>query len=213
MSTGILRPLNYFSSPAFLRADLKAGVLRSRFGTRMLGISEDFLRGFVAACEHETGPATALILRRCGRLFGGRLARRFEEELGAYLGTPLRDRAMADFDILLQDLWSGTGLGELVVDWSCGQRGFLAIKLVNSPMQDIGPKGHIADDMFCGIIEGFIAHFTSESLSCVQTGDVRLGDKGGTTFILAGAELLPKVESFVKAKRPHNEIVTELRGG
>lgn len=49
-----LRPLNYFSRDSFLRTDLTAGVLRSQGGTRLLGVGEDFLRGFVAACEHET---------------------------------------------------------------------------------------------------------------------------------------------------------------
>ena len=65
-----LRPLNYFSHPAFLQVDLKAGVLRSRGGARLIGVNEDFLRGFVLACEHEVGPATPLILRRCGQRFG-----------------------------------------------------------------------------------------------------------------------------------------------
>lgn len=58
--------INYFTDPAFLSFDNRAGILRSRGGTRMLGVSEDFLRGFVDACEYETGQATPGILRRCG---------------------------------------------------------------------------------------------------------------------------------------------------
>jgi hypothetical protein len=77
-------------------------------------------------------------------------------------------------------------------------------------MQDIGPKGHVADDMFCGIIEGFLDHFTQEPLSCVQTGDLRLGDKQGTTFILAAAELLPRLQASVAAKTPHLQLVAQL---
>ena len=55
--------LNYFTHPAFLSFDSAKGVLTSRGGTRMVGISEDFLRGFVVACEYEAGEAT----RREGR--------------------------------------------------------------------------------------------------------------------------------------------------
>jgi hypothetical protein len=204
------RPLNYYSGPLFLQSDLKQGVLRSRSGVRLVGISEDFLRGFVIACEHETGPATALILRRCGQLFGQRLASRCAAELGSYLGRSLPDCAMGEFDLLLQDLWRGCGLGELVVDWSRGQFGFLAVSLANSPMQNIGPQGHVADDMFCGVIEGFLNHFSSDSLSCVQTGDARLGDRGGTTFILGSPELAERVKALVERGVPHTNLVGQL---
>jgi hypothetical protein len=206
------RALNYFSSPAFLRADLKAGVLRSRGGTRLVGINEDFLRGFVIACEHETGPATILILRRCGRRFGERLARRCEHELSSYLGRGLRDCSMAEFDLLVQDLWRGCGLGDISIGWPSGQHGFLPVKLRNSPMQDIGAKGHVADDMFCGVIEGFIEHFAASSLRCVQTGDERLGNKEGTTFILTGPELQPRLAELLERKNSHAEITARLGG-
>ena len=208
-----LRPLRYFSSPAFLQADVKAGVLRSRGGTRLVGISTDFLRGFVTACEHETGPATPMILRRCGQFFGSRLGKRYEGELSRYLGQGLRDATMGEFDILIKDLWDGCGLGDLTIDWSAGAQGFLPVRLAHSPMQDIGPQGHVADDMFCGVIEGFVNHFSGDNLTCVQTGDARLGDKEGTTFVLAGAELLPRLQSLVKASTPHAQLVAQLRGG
>lgn len=207
-----LRPLRYFSSPAFLQTDLKTGVLRSRGGTRLIGISADFLRGFVSACEHETGPATPLILRRCGQFFGRRLGKRYEGELTRYLGQGVRDITMGEFDILIKDLWEGSGLGELTIDWTAGHRGFLAAQLAHSPMQDIGPRGHVADDMFCGVLEGFLNHFSADSLTCVQTGDERLGNKGGTTFILAGAELVPRIQALVQAATPHSQLVAQLRG-
>jgi hypothetical protein len=204
------RPLNYYSGPLYVRSELKSGVLRSRSGVRLVGISEDFLRGFVAACEHEAGPATALILRRCGSLFGRRLASRCEAELSAYLGHGLADCMMVEFDILLQDLWRGHGLGELGVDWSRGQFGFLSVKLAHSPMQDIGPKGHVADDMFCGVLEGFLGHFSNDTLSCVQTGDIRLGARDGTTFILATAALLPRVKTLAASGVAHSKLVEQL---
>ncbi|MBL9008306.1 MAG: hypothetical protein JNJ46_28860 [Myxococcales bacterium] len=209
---GALRPLNYFSSPQFVRSDLKAGVLRSRGGTRLIGISEDFLRGFVVACEHETGPATSLVLRRCGRFFGARLARRCEDEISSYLGRSLRDGTMSEFEVVLQDLWTACGMGELRIDWSRGQFGFLSAKLVNSPMQDIGPKGHVADDMFEGVIEGFIDHFAGDDFTCIQTGDVRLGDREGTTFVLVPRDWVSRVRTLLAGKTAHSQLVAQLSG-
>lgn len=206
----VLAPLNYFTSPNFLRADLQAGVLRSRGGTRLVGLSADFLRGFVRACEHEAGAATPVILRRCGLFYGGRLARRIEGELNAHLTAPLRDCLMLEFDGLLKDLWCGLGMGELEVGWPCGQRGFLPVTLVNSPLQDIGPSGHVADDTFCGLLEGFFGHFATDGLTCLQTGDLRLGDKAGTTFILAVPDVLPRLQSLIRSKTAHAAIVSQL---
>ncbi len=207
------RPLNYFSSAAFLTTELKAGVLRSPGGARLVGVNEDFLRGFVLACEHEAGPATVLILRRCGRRFGSRLAERCEKELNGYLGRSLRDLTMSEFDVLVRDLWRGLGLGDIAIGWAHGQNGFLPVKLVGSPMQDIGPKGHVADDMFCGVIEGFIGHFAVATLTCIQTGDVRTGSKEGTTFVLVGPELQPRIEPLIGNKTAHSEIIAQLGRG
>lgn len=205
-----LRPLNYFSRDSFLRTDLTAGVLRSQGGTRLLGVGEDFLRGFVTACEHETGPATVLILRRCGRFYGAGLARRCEAELSGYLGRALRDCTMNEFQVLIEDLWRGFGLGRIQIDWSLGKYGFLAIKLTSSPMQDIGPKGHLSDDMFAGVLEGFFGHFASDGLTCVQTGDARMGDKEGTTFVLVPQESAPRVHALITARTSHSKIVQQL---
>jgi uncharacterized protein len=204
------RELNYFRHPNFLRCDIQAGVLRSRGGTRFVAISEDFLRGFVTACEDEAGPAAALVLRRCGEFFGARLARRFEAEIGQFAGVSLRDRQMAEFDELIRDLWRGCGLGDVEIDWARGERGFLAVRLVDSPMQDIGPSGHVGDDMFCGILAGFFGEFCDAEMRCVQTGDLRLGDREGTTFIVAPFEVAKRVEGMRANRSRHSEILAAL---
>jgi len=205
------RELNFFTHPSFLNLDVRAGVLRSRGGTRMLLISDDFLRGFVAACEHETGPAASLVLRRCGEFFGARLARRLEAEVGQFSGVSLRDRRMVELDVLIRDLWRGCGLGAIEVDWSCGEFGFLAIRLAQSPMQDIGPSGHVGDDMFCGVLGGFFGEFSEADLRCVQTGDLRLGDREGTTFIVAPFAIAKRIEGMRANQARHAEIVASLR--
>ena len=203
--------LNYFTHPAYLRLDVKAGVLRSRGGTRMLVVNDDFLHGFVTACEHEAGPAATLILRRCGEFFGGRLARRFEAELGSFAGVSLRDRRMVELDALIRDLWCGCGLGEVEIDWSAGEHGFLPIRLKDSPMQDIGPSGHVGDDMFCGIFGGFFAEFCGSDMRCVQTGDARLGDRDGTTCIVAPFEIARRIEGLRANRSRHADVVAALR--
>jgi len=79
-------------------------------------------------------------------------------------------------------------------------------------MQDIGPSGHVGDDMFAGILCGFFAGFCDADMRAVQTGDLRLGDKEGTTFIVAIVEIVRRVEGMRANKQRHSEIVAALAG-
>lgn len=202
--------LNYFTHPSFLSFDQKQGVLRSRGGTRLCVVSEDFLRGFVNAVEHETGQATPIILRRCGKFFGERLARRFETELTEFSGVSMRDRAMYEFSALIQDMWLGCGMGEISVNWEMGQHGFLPVTLTGDPMVELNAGSHKMDDLFAGILEGFMGHFAGGELACVQTGDERLGSPEGTTFVVAKPDLVSRVEPLVQQNTPHSDIVRQL---
>jgi hypothetical protein len=78
-------------------------------------------------------------------------------------------------------------------------------------MQDIGPRGHTGDALFCGILEGYLGHFADAGLTCVQTGDLRLGNREGTTFILAFEALSARVQQLANVeKQPHSAILATL---
>ena len=204
------RNLNYFTSPDYLHLAEASGVLQSRGGTRMRAVSEDFLPGFLSACEQEAGKAAPVILRSCGSFLGGHLARRFASELSRYAGISLRDRSMLELEGLLEDLWNGCGYGTLSIDWAKSSAGIIPVRLENSPMQDIGPQGHSSDDLFCGVFEGFIGYFAESGLRCIQTGDLRLGDKEGTTFILGFEDGIKRIQSLLAEKQTHSRIVERL---
>lgn len=204
------RQLNYFSRPDFLRYDVRGGVLRSPGGTRMLAVSRSFLRGFVAACLHEAGPATGLILRRCGEFLGSRMARRMDAELGQAAGISLRDRTMAEFDALVRDLWFAYGLGEIDVDWSRGQHGFLAIQLIDSPTRDLGDNTLTGDPLLCGLLGGLFGGFGDVALRCVHTGELAQDTRAGSSFIVAPDAMVKQVEDLRSVDTPHAEIVASL---
>jgi predicted hydrocarbon binding protein len=203
------RRTDYFTQGGFLDLDVRTGVIRSKGGTRMLGVSEDFLRGFVIALEAETGPAAPAVLRRCGEFFGQRLARRFEAELGQHAEISLRDRTMAELDALIEDMFMGCGLGSLTVRWDLGQHGVLAFDLEQSPMQDIGPSGHVGDDLLAGVLHGFFATFCDGPMRCIQTADLRRGDRA-TKFVLVAEAAANEVDQQLARGSKHDEVVAYL---
>lgn len=202
--------LNYYSREDYLNLDVQGGTIATAAGTRVIGVNQDFLRGFLKAIEFECGQAMPQIVRKCGVKFGSRLGQRFETELFNFSSTSTRDRAMIEFDYLLKEMWSRHGMGQLDVDWTCGQYGFMPMALDGSPTKDLGPKGHEGDFLFAGILEGFFSYFTDEAMFCVQTGDERLGSKDGTTFIVAPMEIAEKAETMAAEEIRHRDIVQKL---
>lgn len=205
----VRKNLNYFTSPEFLSFDVDKGVLNSRSGVRMIAINDDWLRGFVGALETEAGQATPAILRRCGEFFGDRLAQRFEREISDFAGVPLRDRTMNEFTVLLEDLWVGCGMGKIEVDWARSST-CLPVRLHHSPMQDIGPSGHVGDDLFGGVLLGFFGRFSEQRLEIFQTGDERLGDRDGTTFVLGPKAVVERIRALKADGLRHRELLDKL---
>jgi predicted hydrocarbon binding protein len=203
------RRTDYFTSPGFVTLDSKTGVLRTRGGTRMLGVSEDFLRGFCVALEYEIGSSAPAVLQRCGEFFGQRLARRFESEIGQFSEMSIRDRTMVEFDALVVDMFSGCGMGALRVHWDLGRFGFLAIDLDSSPMQDIGPSGHVNDDMFAGTLLGFFGTFCDGPMRCLQTADYRRGDRA-TKFVVVPEASSEEISTMMGRGSKHDAIVAYL---
>lgn len=203
------RGCKYFSAPSYLGYSVEKGVLRASSGSRLVAVNDEWLRGFVAALDHETGAAASGILRRCGVTFGRRFAQRFESEVTTMGSVHLRDRTMNEFCILLDDLWMSSGMGKLKLDWTHVER-FVSVRLEGSPMQDIGSSGHTGDELFAGVLEGFFSHFSDAPLQVLQTGDERLGDREGTTFLVGAPDAIEVARKLHGESQRHSEIVRAL---
>ena len=185
-------PLNYFGSPVVHPQRATGRCAAQPRWARLVGDQRRLSAWLRAGLRAQTGPATGLVLRRCGSFFGARLARRSEAELSVYLSRSLRATARRQSSPSwcrpVAEQRHGRAPHRLVarsVRLSFG-------KLLNSPMGHRA-QGAPADDLFEGLIEGFLGHFTDESLTCIQTGDLRLGDKDGTTFVLVPPDLGARV--------------------
>ncbi|MBC7794589.1 MAG: hypothetical protein H7Z43_12870 [Clostridia bacterium] len=200
--------LDVFSSPSYLTFDVRKGVLASRMGTRLCLLSEDFLNGFINACEYETGPAAPLVLRKCGRTFGARLARRFEDEASKEAGIAMRDRMMAELDELLRDFWGTYGLGALAIGWSQAARGVLPVSLKDSPMAR-GAGAARGDEIMTGMLEGFINHFGVASMRVVQTRVA--GADGLAEFVAVPESVEEKAKALVAEGASQATILQQLQ--
>lgn len=202
---------NFFSSD-YISTDVEKGVILSKGGTRLISLTEDFLKGFRNALIDETGPANRLVFYNCGKNWGLNMARRFEKEISNYYGTELKDLSMAFFDSQLKEFWLRYGWGEIDINWhQASETGIFDIKIKNPAFSSVfAETENFSDDIFAGILGSFFSYFSNQDLICFQTGFDSNQSEGTSLFVLGIKPRLKDVEDMISSKISHNEIMQKL---
>ena len=75
-----LPPTPHFERDDYLSGDFDAGTLTTTFGTRVIVLPEELIRGLHEALEFETGRAWSIVCYSCGRNWGARLMQMMQNE-------------------------------------------------------------------------------------------------------------------------------------
>jgi predicted hydrocarbon binding protein len=203
-------PGNYFASDAYIQSDLEMGLLENRRGDRLLAIPETLIQAIYSGLDRETGQATRLVLMNCGRWWGKNFYTRFREELTEYYGQPMANLSMAEFLQCLQQCWVTHGWGKIDLDQSHQNRGFLVIKIWNSPFASQAPKGTLpACNLEAGILSAFFSQLTGKDLHCVQTTCESLG-ADCNHFVVGLRKRVQPAEVMVENQVDHESIMEKL---
>lgn len=200
---------NFFAASRYCHTDVRRGWTENRLGTRIIALTEDFLRGFRTAVMDECGPAADVVFKSVGRRWGELLAKRFEKEMTAFYGLPLRDFIVAMFQACLTELFSQHGWGKLRLDLSRHDRGLILVHLENAIMGDLVPQAdQPVDTLFAGIFAGFFSQLAGQPLDCKQTTCRACGDDKARFIITLQARLTAVAENGTQ--RNHEAIWQQL---
>ena len=203
-------PGNYFASDLYVRGSLELGLLENRRGDRLLAIPEPLLKAIYAGLEKETGQASRLVLYNCGRWWGKNFYARFCEELSDYFKKAIAELSMVEFLQSLQQCWKTHGWGQIRLDTTYRERGFLEIEIQQSPFTAYAPKGQSAmGDLERGILEVFFSQLTGRELQCIQTSCDSKGDDANR-FILGLPKRMQSAEAMVSEGQPHQVVMQAL---
>ncbi|HEY9763755.1 MAG TPA: V4R domain-containing protein [Trichocoleus sp.] len=203
-------PGNYFASDLYVRGSLELGLLENRRGDRLLAIPESLLKAIYAGLDKETGSASKMVLYNCGRWWGKNFYARFCEELSDYYGKPMADLAMVEFLQSLQQCWQTHGWGQIHLDTTYRERGFLVVDIWRSPFTAYAPKGQRpSGSLEQGIIEVFFSQLTGRELKCIQTSCDSKGDDCNR-FVLGLEKRLQAAETLVTSGQSHQSIMQAL---
>jgi uncharacterized protein len=202
-------PGNYFATDTYVRGDLEMGLLENRQGDRLLALPETFIQAIYAGLEKETGQASRLVLFNCGRWWGKSFYARFSEQITDYYGISLSEMPMVEFLQSLQQCWITHGWGKIDLDQSYQHRGFLIIKIWNSPFATLAPK---VDQPVChleaGVLTSFFSKLTGRELHCVQTTCESMG-ADCNRFVVGLPKRLEPAETMV-TNLNHEAIMQQL---
>jgi predicted hydrocarbon binding protein len=171
-STGFTLRLkgNIYARPDFFKTDVKKGVTRSAFGTRMCALTSDFLLGFRDALIYECGRSFAPVLKACGRRWGEVFIRRFDRELSQVYQASLADLPAGLVHTCLAEYFAAHGWGQLAVDLSKCSSGLILVRLKNSVLPDlIRESDRPVDYLFTGAFAAIFSFFAGTTLDALQT--------------------------------------------
>jgi hypothetical protein len=203
-------PGNYFAQDLYVRGSTELGLLENRRGDRLLAIPEPLLQAIYTGLEKETGQASRLVLYNCGRWWGKNFYARFCEELADYYQQPLANLAMAEFSQALQQCWKTHGWGQIKLDMTYRDQGFLGVDIWHSPFTKAAPASQTpSGDLERGILEIFFSQLTGRELCCAQTSCLSKGDDCNR-FVLGLEKRLQRLSSLVASGQPHSSIMQTL---
>lgn len=196
-----------FYEQDYFRHDLRHGTLFNRYGTKMCFMPSELMLALKQILAEETGDAWTGILKRAGRIWGRRVARRFEQEVTAYYGRPLHEMPVRELMRILEGHFAYHGWGDLALDFDRAEHGFIMARLSNSAFVEItGRSPRPVDSLVCGLLSEFFCQLSERTdIDCVETECSAMG-LPRCRFVVGIAPRLAIVERMVEQGRTHDEI-------
>ena len=195
----------------YFEHNLAKGTLFNRSGTKMCMMPSELLLGLQKALEDETGPAWRMILKRCGEIWGRRVAKRFQKELTDFYGRPLHDLPMREFAQLVESHFRYHGWGNLKLEFSHAEAGLITARMENSAFVEVvGASEYPVDGLVSGLLSQLIAEGSErDDIECYET---QCSAQGAPycRFIVGIGGRLSKLDEWVEEGLEHEEIMTRL---
>lgn len=205
-----MEPIPFFEDD-YLRHDLRRGTLFNRSGTKMCYMPSEMVTALVTVLREETGDSWTAVMRRVGRLWGRRVAKRNAREFSDFYQRPLHDLPAKELAVLVEGFFRYSGWGLLTLDFSHARHGFITARLDNSAFVEVvGASDAPVDSIVAGLLAEFFAQVSERpDLDCIETECASMGAPA-CRFIVGIAARINPAERMRAARSTHDEIISEL---
>ena len=200
-----------FYEDDYLKHNLRRGAVYNRSGTKMCMLPSELLLGLHQTLEEEVGEMWHDVMGSIGRIWGRRVAERFERETTEYYNRPLHELPMAEFARLLEGFFRYNGWGLLKVDFSLASSGLLSARLENSAyVEIIGTAERPVDNIVAGLLGALVARVSErEDVVCYETECAAMGAPC-CRFVVGISARLRSVPDWVSSGMSHEMIMGQL---
>lgn len=166
------RPVHYpyFLRPDYLKGSAHEGTIRTKAGDRVIALPEELIQGLHRAIAFETGRALPVITYTCGRRWGARVVRRWEEAWRQSYQERMEASEYPIFENWLVQAFRFHGWGELEIDFSMEDTGivqfFLKDCVLAKLLADI--EEPMVGDIFAGLFASLTSWIVGRELECAQ---------------------------------------------
>ena len=203
--------LERFFSQDSNRYDLSAGTAYNAAGSRVIYLSTDVVKGIHQALVEETGPAWRLILKNCGTLWGRRVAKHLDHELGLIFNVNPAELPVAEYLKLVEGYFSTHGWGLMKLDLSKAEsHGVITATLENSLFSEVlDQETSRVDYLVAGVLRSLITHIAGHDLDCHEIASTRSGSPHGF-FAITAASRLEALESRIEKGESADTLLASL---
>lgn len=212
LSAATNRSLPFFEGDYF-HHDLRRGTLFNRAGTKMCYLPSELIQSLKEVLEEETGEAWSGILHRVGRIWGRRVARRFEGELEQFYHRSLHEMPMPEFVAIVEGYFRYHGWGRLRLDFTHADMGVVEASLDNGAFVELlGRSGQPVDSIVCGLLGEFFCQVADRNdLECIET-ECRACGAPRCRFVVTTSARLGPVRKALESFRGHEFVLEQLVG-
>ncbi len=191
--------------------NLKKGSVHNRCGTKMCFMPNELLFGLYETLQEEVGDAWTQVIERVGKIWGKRVAKRFENEMTEYYGRPVYELPMTEFKKIVEAFFAYNGWGVLTLNFSHSDTGIITARLKNSAFAEIlGTTNGRVDGIVSGLLgELFNQMSDREDIVCYETECISRGDNH-CSFVMGISSRLKPVASWIDEGISQSEIVSRL---
>lgn len=195
----------------YLEHDLLRGTVANRAGTKMCYMPAELVLGLIQILQEETGEEWRKILHRVGRIWGRRVAKRFQKEIAGFFGRPLHEMPVREFLPVLEGYFGYHGWGRLKVDLTHAEAGYIMARLENSAFVEIlGASEEPVDSIVCGLLSEFFGQISERTdIDCVETECAARG-RPSCHFVIGIEARLAAVRRMSEEGMAHDQIVASI---
>lgn len=169
---------NHYTNDLFFQHDKSRGVVRNRYGQRLVRVPEETIIGMSKGLEEEVGERSASeIMYKCGRQWGQRDMASFEPRVAEHFQVDFERMGMG---MMLETWWwplTMEGWGTWRYDFSQGKQGLLFVDLYESAVaKSLGTVGQVVCHFYAGMFSTVFSRLARRELACIEIQCYSMGE-------------------------------------